>query len=316
MNRKQSHGFSLVELLVGMVVGLIIISGAFSLHSATRKTQIKNEEQMDMVADARFAIEMIAYDLRHAGLWGATNNASSIYCKSSDTSCSASPGKEKVPSTITGDCEAGWYYNLGQPVFAVAGSVTNVYTNCIDSRKAGTDMLSVHYTESNLATSLVAGQVYVRSNNMNGRVFVGDKQPVLEMNEDSVLTQNHALQSHLYYVSSYTDSVGDGIPSLRRASLVNGPEVEDQMLISGVHDFQVAFGEDVTGDEKIDRYIGPEKITDWNNVYAAKVWAVMRSDRKQSIAATKSFTLDGVASSYGADGFRYFMVSSVVNFRN
>ena len=46
-NKKQSSGFSLVELLVAMAVGVIIISGAFSLHLATRKTQVKNEEQMD-----------------------------------------------------------------------------------------------------------------------------------------------------------------------------------------------------------------------------------------------------------------------------
>ena len=66
MNKKQSKGFSLVELLVAMVVGLVIISGAFSLHSTTRKTQMANEAQLDMAADARFAIEMIAYDLRHS----------------------------------------------------------------------------------------------------------------------------------------------------------------------------------------------------------------------------------------------------------
>jgi len=87
MKLKQSRGFSLVELLVAMVVGLIIVSGAFSLHSGSRKIQIKSEEQMDMVADARFAIEMIAYDLRHAGMWGGTNKDGLITCRSTDTTC-------------------------------------------------------------------------------------------------------------------------------------------------------------------------------------------------------------------------------------
>ena len=84
-NRKQSRGFSLVELMVAMVVGLIIVSGAFSLHSGTRKTQAVNEMQMDMVADARFAIEMISYDLRHAGIYGGTNKDGLIECRSTDS---------------------------------------------------------------------------------------------------------------------------------------------------------------------------------------------------------------------------------------
>jgi len=316
MNKKQSYGFSLVELLVGMVVGLVIVSGAFSLHSGSRKTQVKNEEQMDMVADARFAIEMIAYDLRHAGMWGGTNKDGLISCKSTDTSCKASSASEVIPSTISGDCETGWYYNLSEPVFGITGAVSNVYTPCVKDRRNGTDMLTVRYADSNQPAALVAGQAYVRSNFINGRVFVGATQPVLDANDGNAMTQNYELRSHMYYISKYSDSADDGIPSLRRAALVNGPKIEDQLVISGVYDFQVAFGEDVNNDSKIDRYIGPESVANWSNVYAAKIWLVMRTDKKQSITATKSFTLDGLTTSYGADGYRYFMVSSVVDLRN
>lgn len=314
--KRQSYGFSLVELLVGMIVGLVIVSGAFSLHSASRKTQVKNEEQMDMVADARFAIEMIAYDLRHAGMWGGTNKDGLIKCKSSDSSCTASSAGEAVPATITGDCAAGWYYDLQEPVFGVTGTVMNVYSNCIKSRRTGTDMLTVRYADSNQPASLVDGQVYVRSNNMDGRIFTGKKQPVLDAYDANPLTNNYELRSHLYYISTYSDAVGDGVPSLRRAALANGPTIEDQLLISGVYDFQIAFGEDVTGDDQIDKYVDPKDVSDWKKVYAAKVWAVMRSDKKQDVSAVKSFTIDGLSTSYGSDGYRYFMVSTVVDLRN
>ena len=73
LSQKYVKGFSLVELMVAMVVGLIIVSGAFALHSGSREAQVKNEMQMDIVADARFAIDLISYDLRHAGMWGGTN---------------------------------------------------------------------------------------------------------------------------------------------------------------------------------------------------------------------------------------------------
>ena len=113
-NRKQSKGFSLVELLVAMVIGLIIVTGAFSLHVSSRKTQAVNEMQMDMVADARFALEVITYDLRHAGMWGGTNKDGLVECRSTDASC---VGADK-PAVVNGDCAVGWSYNLSQPIFA------------------------------------------------------------------------------------------------------------------------------------------------------------------------------------------------------
>ena len=320
MNKKHVGGFSLVEVMVAMVVGLIILSGVFTLHSITRKTQVKSEEQMDMVADARFAIEMIAFDLRHSGMWGGSNDHELIDCRYLDPSCTAqSIAGETLPSVLTGDCAAGWYYDLRTPVVGVDGTSTQ-FTTCINSRRGSTDMLAVRYADSSPRAALEAGQVYVRGNNKGGRLFVGQTQPVLDSDDNSALTNNHEFHAHLYYVGTYSDKSGDGLPSLRRVALVNGPDVEDQLLIPGVYDFQVAFGEDTNKDSEamIDRYIDASKVSDWNRVYAAKIWVVMRTDEKQdsSISTVKKFTIDGVEKTYGSDGYRYFMVSTVVNLRN
>ena len=126
MNRKKSYGFSMIELLVAMLVGLIIITGAFSLHSTTRRTQQINESQMDMVADARFAIEMLTYDLRHAGVYGGTNQGNLIDCRyksggaAGSSSCTASSAGETIPVALAAgtDCALGWIYNLDTAVSA------------------------------------------------------------------------------------------------------------------------------------------------------------------------------------------------------
>jgi type IV pilus assembly protein PilW len=323
MNKKHSCGFSLVEVMVAMVVGLIILSGVFALHSATRKTQVKNEEQMEMVADARFAIELIAFDLRHSGIWGGTSNYLYIECRYEDPDgCTTSTvGGETLPtiaSLLTADCEKGWFYDLRRPVVGVTSGSTQ-FADCITSRQGGTDMLALRYADSSPRTILEAGQVYVRSNNGDGRIFIGDKQPTLNSGETSGLTNNHEVHAYLYYVGDYSDVPGDALPSLRRMSLVNGPSVVDQLLIPGVVDFQVAFGEDTNNDAKIDRYIDASKVSKWDKVYAAKIWLVMRTDENQdsAIDTTVSFDVDGMPTSYGgAGGFRYFMVSSLVNIRN
>jgi type IV pilus assembly protein PilW len=330
INNKQSYGFSLVELLVAMVVGLIIITGVFSLHSVTRKTQESNETQMDMIADARFAIEMISYDLRHVGMWGGTNKDGLIECKSTDAPCTGI-----VPVAAPDDCAVGQYYNLTLALFATDGSVGNPYSGtCIPGGTvANTDVLEIRYADSNFinpingfAKPLAAGQSYVRSNFVSGRVFTGATAPVLSAYDNSPQTNNYVLHSYTYYVSADTEP-GDGIPSLRRIALVKGPAMQDQTLVSGVADLQVQFGidangiKDANGNVTIDRYVNANSIAaaDWSNVYAAKIWLLMRSDKPQiGVDTTKSFTIAGApAKTYGGqDGFRYFLVTSVVNLRN
>lgn len=322
--RKQSYGFSLVELMVAMVVGVIIVGGAFSLHSGTRKTQVINETQMDMVADARFAIEMISYDLRHAGMWGGTNKESLIDCKSTDAACTPTSTGDTPPVAMANDCAAGWYYDLSRPIFATNNS--NPYSaTCIPGSEAyvaGTDVLEIRYADSNIPPALLANQAYVRSNFINGRIFVGSTVPKINAYDSNPLTQNHELHAYAYYISDFTDSADDGIPSLRRISLVNAPALQNQTLISGVADMQVQFGYDANGDGMIDRYVSPQVVEaagGWSDVYAAKIWLIMRSDKKQDgVNTVKTFTVAGAAAKdYGGqDDYRYFMVSSVVNLRN
>ena len=318
MNKKQSNGFSLVELMVAMVVGLVIISGAFSLHSTTRKTQQVNEAQMDMVADARFAIEMITYDLRHAGVWGGTNRGGLIECRyrgAATASCTATSALEGLPVALGSDCAQGWYYNLD--VAVTASNDSNPFGTCIPAGEAyvaGTDVLQIHYAEATPPAIPLAGQAYVRSHFNGGRVFIGDTQPVLD-SFDTAAT-NHELHAYAYYISNFTDAKGDGIPSLRRVALINGPALQNQNLLSGVVDLQVQFGVDVDGDTIVDTYVNPSAGLDTTTVFAAKIWLLMRSDDTQNITKVKSFTMAGNTADYGADGYRYFMVSSVVNLRN
>ena len=318
----KARGFTLVELMVSMVVGVLIVGGAFSLHSTSRKTQVANEAQMDMVADARFAIETISHDLRSAGMWGGTSRSGLIDCKSTQAPCTSTSAGDTPPSGLSGDCAVGWYYDLTLPVFASDGDVTgNPYSaTCIPASEGyvgGTDILEIKYADSNPPVQLLPSRAYIRSNVRNGRIFIGTVPPVLEALDSSAMTANFALSAHAYYISDYTDSPGDGIPSLRRVSLSSGG-LQNQLMASGVSDLQVQFGEDVNGDLVIDRYVNPDQVSDWTEVYAAKIWLMMRTDSEMDgVDTEKDFTMAGVTATYGGqDDFRYFMVSSVASLRN
>ena len=69
----------------------------------------------------------------------------------------------------------------------------------------------------------------------------------------------------------------------------------------------------------VDSYVDPGPGTNWIDVYSAKIWLLMRSDKKQiGVNTAKSFSIaGGAAKTYGGqDDYRYFLVTSVVNLRN
>src|SRR5687767_7260454 len=64
------RGFSLIELMTALTIGLLILAGLTSVfvNSSTAFSELrKTSEQIE---NGRFAIELLSSDLRHAGFYG------------------------------------------------------------------------------------------------------------------------------------------------------------------------------------------------------------------------------------------------------
>ena len=308
---KQQQGFSLVEMMLAMLIGIIIMGGILSVYTNTRDLQRSSEDQVNLVTDARFALETIGYDLRHAGVFGGTNLPSLISCRMGDASCpSAMP-------LATADCHNGWYINLDQPVFGGEGVAPAGYT-CILNHKANTDVLVVRYADSNTVETadLVSGTAYVRSNYLAGQLFTGTAQPVIP-DDTGTLTANHQLYSRAYYISDFTNTPGDGQPSLRRVDLINGPQVQDQLILPGATNLQLQYGEDLDEDGAIDKFVNADSVTDFSRVYAVRLWVLIKTEREEKGLDTgRTYTIAGNNITEPNDGYRRLLVSSVVKMRN
>jgi type IV pilus assembly protein PilW len=316
----HSAGFSLIELMVAMVIGLIIMAGVMSLYLTTRDTQRSSEDQLALLGDARFAIETIAYDLRHAGIWGETNEWKMIAChKDSELPC------DTAMPAATADCVASEFINFKAPLSGSDGTNPFTSTCATKSYKTATDVLGIRYADSNrIVTADLAGSIaYVRSNVKNGQVFMGSTVPSANLYkwDNDAVTHNHLLVSRAYYVSTYTDSIGDGLPSLHRVSLITGPAMDDEMLLPGVEDFQLEFGIDTDSDMQVNAYVNANNVPDWTNgsVQAVKIWVLVRSQRvdRDNISSAQTFTIaSDTPVTYPNDGYRRMLVSSVVKLRN
>lgn len=68
-----SGGFTLIELMVAMLLGLIVIAGVVSVFLANQRSYRTNQALSDVQDGSRIAFEMMARDIRDAGLTGCGN---------------------------------------------------------------------------------------------------------------------------------------------------------------------------------------------------------------------------------------------------
>ena len=310
-NLKQQRGFSLVEMMLAMLIGIIILGGILSVYNNTRELQRSSEDQINLVTDARFALETMGYDLRHAGVYGGTNLPTLVSCRMGDAGCPAA-----MPLAV-GDCFNDWYINIQQPIFGSESIVPAGY-GCIMNHQANTDVLVVRYADSNSVDTadLVNGTAYVRSNYLAGQLFMGTAQPVIP-DDAGTLTANHQLYSRAYYISNFTNTPGDGLPSLRRVDLINGPQVQDQLILPGATNLQVQYGEDLDGDGSIDNFVNADAVTDFTKVYAVRLWVLIKTEHEEpQLNTARTYTIAGNNIAIPDDGYRRLLISSVIKMRN
>ena len=64
------RGFSLVELMISITIGLILVAGMATLISNNAAHRAELEKSSRQIENGRYAMQVLAEDLRHAGYYG------------------------------------------------------------------------------------------------------------------------------------------------------------------------------------------------------------------------------------------------------
>lgn len=106
----KQRGFTIAEVLVALVIGTMVTLAVSTFFLTTRKTTRQSDDIIKMQENARFAMELITQDLRHAGFFGNTPDPTgngTDYTTMNLTNPTSTCG----PTTASGN-RAG-IYNLG-----------------------------------------------------------------------------------------------------------------------------------------------------------------------------------------------------------
>lgn len=82
--RCRARGFSLVELLLALAIGLVVVLGVSQVLISSRATHASQQAAMLLQDDARFVLGKMTQDIRQAGMFGCLatafiNNAPPVF---------------------------------------------------------------------------------------------------------------------------------------------------------------------------------------------------------------------------------------------
>jgi len=244
-------GFTLVEMMVALAVGLFLVGGLISLLVSTSVARTELDKTSSQIENGRYALQLISADVMHAGFLGT-------YMPSGTTATTPDPCATAVASL--GFDPSTDPVQVPVAVQGYDGSAAD--PSCVTNRIAGTDVLVVRRvsTTSTPAASPVANEVYFQGSSCASLtpppVFVfGTGSFTAQLKDCATAAPLNKYMVRVYYVSSCNVcSPSDSIPTLKVAEYVLGAMTVTP-LVEGIQNLQVEYGIDMDNDGGPDCYI-------------------------------------------------------------
>lgn len=343
--RSPQSGFSLVEIMVAAMLGLLLTAAIVKLFVESRQAYRDLDGINEIQENGRFALEFLNHSLRMADHWGGVNG--------SNVSGS-------VSMTARGACTATW---ISQPRWALEGfdgaaaigDVDELPAACVAAANyvPGSDLIMLRYADPDgvIDDTTLAGATFpvVRTAaGLRGQLLNGGGTPAADLPAGDG-TRNYPFRAQLYFVRPCSDpgdndacgsddDDGSPIPTLTRLVLAHDGSnmiFTDEALVEGVEQMQVEYGRDTDGDLTADRYdtaatlnalSGVARRTAWEDVVSVRLALLVRSlTADASFADTDTYSLVGDrttatdgAISVAADSthYRRKVFTNVVQLRN
>ena len=310
---KRMRGFTLVEVMVAMTIGLIVLAAVAQIFATSNATYRLEENLARVQESGRFAVEFMTRDLRQAGYAGCVNinqalNANANYTVTSHVNPSTPP---EATNFVPGEHLRGYHYTAGAwaptvPAGIFAAGEVNPNTDVVLVRRGSPDPMRVvppliptpsSALQLSTGNGLTVGDVVLVSHCTNVDIFqiTGPDDP------DTTGTLNHntgtgtpgnatqslsktydadaeimALMTQVYYIGTGAS----GEPALMRKDLAGGVFGAGQELVEGVEGLRVLYGEDLNSDRSADVYVWPAAVTDWTRVVSIRLGLLVRTPQQ------------------------------------
>lgn len=334
MNRQ--HGYSLVELLIALSIGLITIGGVSLVLISSAGIYRVSDGRARVAENARFSLGALQDDLRMAGYMGCFNYE---MFPSRFTNLAKDPDAfENAVATQIGGYEAagaGWNPALPAVIGSgghapIAGNDVLVLRGPVGNSLPLSDTMPTTSAPIPLASvdGLSVGGLAIVSDCSHANVFAVTQLPADKMvvhaanlNSDAKLTKvfsvdNGATVTPIATISYFIAASSDGVAgrrSLWRQENANPAEE----IADGVDRLQLEYGVDTSSprDQVANTFVTADAIGD-GTVVAVRLALLLRSQEDRLVRRTQVYNYDGVPDITAPDLRIYTPYTTTIALRN
>jgi type IV pilus assembly protein PilW len=321
--RRAEAGFTLVEIMVALALGMIVVAALTIVFNNASRSRKEVERTGRQIENGHYALRVLADDLKHAG-----------YFAEFKPDVLATPVTKPDPcATDTDSLKAAlplFVQGYDDPTGAFAPT-------CVSDVRAGTDIVVVRRVSTCVrgaadCDATVAGTPYFQASLCGNATELastssGDWYALDTIDANLNRTQRncttaadvHRYLTRIYFIAN-NDVAGDGIPTLKRAELgvgAGGATVFKIVpMVEGVENLQLEYGLDTDNDGAPNQFTpdpdshacaGSACVANWRNVMAARINLLVRNtEPTPGYDDAKVYTLgrkaDGTDNVYPANG--------------
>jgi type IV pilus assembly protein PilW len=312
------RGFSLVELMVALVLGLLILVGLVTLFANQSVARGEIDKASRQIENGRYAMHTLVDEVHLAGYYGPLINA---------------PTSAAVPNPclFTATAVAS---GLGVPLQVYAGAATDpTPSTCLTGYKANTAVLVIRRAETVTTGAFTNGEFNIQVSGCqdnNAAYIVGTaaadfapglyKRPTPSTTCPTTGVKTAAditpLYVRIYYISTCSNktdctvSGADSVPTLRRIDVKPAGLSAPTALVDGIENLQAMFGKDTdaTPDGIPNAYDStvPTTVAEWSQVMALRLYVLARNvDATGTYTDAKTYDLGAVSVTPGGNYKRH-----------
>jgi type IV pilus assembly protein PilW len=306
-------GFSLIELMVALTLGLLLILAMASLLAQQNKARSELDKSAAQIENGRYALGLLQSDIQLAGFYGQNVGATA------------------VPTVLPNACEkadlSAIDASLALPLQGyddVGSTMPSTLSGCLsaDNHVDGTDILVMRRLQTSVASTLDAKRIYIQTTPVGRVTDRGENATSFTLqNKDGTAADIRAYVERIYFVSpcnvfesgeTTCTADADGgkpIPTLKRLELgVSGGATAFVLtpLVEGVEDMQLDYGVDTEGvGGPSYPFLQSPAVAQWPDVVAVNISLLVRNSAETvGHDDEKTYNL-GLAGSVGPFGDQY-----------
>ncbi|MEX1080643.1 MAG: PilW family protein [Halofilum sp. (in: g-proteobacteria)] len=313
-SNNRQRGFSLIELMIAMTIGLILLAAVIALVTNSSRTQRHVEQVGEQIENGRYALDLLRREVQHAGYYGEYYDVRA-----------PSNSSDPPPDPCTTDPDQ-IEEDIGLPIQGYDSVNGDPDPSCLsdDDHRDGTDILVLRRasTSKTDVADLTSGELYIQSLSINKIIEIAggsDNESTFDLEKlDNTRANIRKLRTDIYFIGPD----GNDVPTLKRLSLVDdGGDLtwREEPLATGVENMQIEYGVDSDGNGTAHDYeTDPGTVGDWADVIALRVHLVVRTrDASEGYTDTKTYDV-GLEGTYDPpdDGHRRRVYSNSMRATN